>query len=100
MTEGAPPCLQVYTLLGAAYCPHLLCLSQLSEIAVYIEGIFEESDPVHFFTGAVPGLPDSCNSAALILDSIGQLASSDIFPALKTVSNACSQFLTWCYRMI
>ena len=52
---------------------------------------------MHFFTGAVPDPPESCNSAALVLDCIGQLASSNIIPALEKVTLACSQLLTWCY---
>ena len=78
--------LQVCRLLRTAHCPELLCLQELWEIAIYIEGIFEESEPVHFFTGADMGLSDNSTNAALVLEAIGQLNSSGIFPALKKVT--------------
>ena len=87
--------LQVCRLLTAAHSPSLLCLQGLCEIAIYIEGIFEESEPVHFFTGGAKGLSDSSTSAALVLDAVGQLASSGIFPALKKVTLAFEGCLEW-----
>ena len=77
--------LQVCRLLKAAHCPELPSLQGLCEIAIYIEGIFEESEPVHFFTGVAADLPHSSTNAAPVLDAIGQLASSGVFPALKKV---------------
>ena len=57
LTGGVCVVLQVFTLLRAAYCPRLLCLQELSEIAIYIEGIFENSEPIHFFTEVEAGQP-------------------------------------------
>lgn len=100
MTSSHWTGLQVCRLLTAAHCPSLLCLQGLWEIAIYIEGIFEESEPVHFFTGAAKGLSDSSTSAALVLDAVGQLASSGIFPALKKVTLAFECCLGWAARGI
>ncbi len=87
--------MQVCRLLRTAHCPELLCLQELWEIAIYIDGIFEESEPVHFFTGAGMALSDSSTNAALVLDVIGQLKSSGIFPALKKVTLASKHASLW-----
>lgn len=87
--------LQVCRLLRTAHCPELLCLQELWEIAIYIDGIFEESEPVHFFTGAGMGLSDNSTNAALVLDAIGQLKSSGIFPALKKVTLPRKRASVW-----
>ncbi len=92
--------LQVCRLLKAAHCPSLLCLQGLWEIAIYIEGIFEESEPVHFLTGDATGLLDSSTNTEPVLDAIGQLASSGIFPALKKVTPGCTCLSSWCARSV
>ena len=83
--------LQVCKLLWAAHCPSLLRLDGLRELSIYIEGVFEDSEPVHFFTGAPDGLSDGYTSAAHVLDAVGNLVSSGIFTVLKKVR--CLQFL-------
>ena len=77
--------LQIHRLLEAAYCPKLMCLSGLSEIAIYIDSIFEESVPVHFFTGGELSEDEDLNSAAELVLAVGKLVSAGIFPELKKV---------------
>ena len=91
LSEKQSSTLQIRRLLEAAYCPNLMCLGGLSEIAIYIDSIFEESVPVHFFTGCELSEVEHSNSAAELVLAVGKLVGAGIFPELKTVRlSSCS----------